>query len=485
MPTRAFPGDDFHTAEQTGKDLAYLQRLLEEIHPNLYEYRSRRELQRIWREIQGSVSGPQERWQVINLVQRMLASVCDEHTKVHLGAEFKKISTSEAIYLGHNLVSTKSRLYLDDEESGYRGRDLAEIGGRTSAEIRNFLEGIVSTDGCIRDGTVFTRQHDDAIALHLSQFLGHPTQYDFRFQKPDNTVVMPGMRRRKLFARSNKNDFRQRASQLKPVGIGWTALDYLRTDLKNGFGIAAGQSADRAYAYIYMQGFEDSSLQTDELYRIMRKLIHDKPKHVILDLTDSPGGYIPQAQRLVSYFLPRSHKIYSSYYRKSLAYVPDDTYSLLEGVNAKLRKTDLKNFQKNARRQKGRYVFKLLPKSLGNPDYKGKLTILVSPKTKSAAILAAIALQRERKTAVVGFRGEGVLGSSCFRADGIVTLPVTRVKLRIAESCYDRFAARPSGTDHLTIDYPIDPLAQPFRKMNQTILKAGVEQVLRQTPKAD
>jgi len=236
-------------------------------------------------------------------------------------------------------------------------------------------------------------------------------------------------------------------------------------------------SQDDRFSYIYMTDFSDEKKLQKHIDRTMRQIIKRNPEHVILDLTESPGGHIKTASQLLSYFLPRSHQIAQRVRRKTFRVSTEDSYEWLKPGYKKLATRQANQF-KRARNRGGQRMLRVRRTSFGNPSYKGKLAVLISPQTHSAATMAALILKTQRNATIVGYQNGGSIKTSCFAALGTHRLPNTQLKVRIPETCYDRSIKRNAKEGRLVPDIRVDALQTSTKLLLPRIVEAAVDHVL-------
>ena len=194
---------------------------------------------------------------------------------------------------------------------------------------------------------------------------------------------------------------------------------------------------------------------------------------MILDLSENPGGQTKEASRLLSYFLPKSHQIAKKVYRKSRVQA-DKSFLPFSSKRMKQHKKNVREFRK-VRRKRGRYTLNVRRRSFGHPSYKGKLTVLVSPLTHSAATMVALTLKQQRKATVIGYPGGGSTTTSCFAAAGTYALPISKIEVIIPETCFLRSRSGRDRSKRLVPDIEVSPLARNSNMLLGRILRVAVK----------
>jgi C-terminal processing protease CtpA/Prc len=228
--------------------------------------------------------------------------------------------------------------------------------------------------------------------------------------------------------------------------------------------------------YIYSYSFSGNKGQKEKTNRLLRELIKSKPKHVILDLTDNPGGRLNLASHLLSYFLNTSHAPASTVRMRSRKADRIAGFNYHSEKDRKSHKKSIRPFR-SARKKRGQYTLGFRKGAFGNPDYKGNLTVLISPRTHSAATVVASVLKRKRQAKLIGYTNAGSTRTSCFAANGYYQLPNTKITVLIPDTCYDRRKNSRQNDAKLQPYIIIDPLGGDSSGLNSRILQAALEEI--------
>ncbi|MCP4185104.1 MAG: hypothetical protein GY761_17635 [Hyphomicrobiales bacterium] len=267
-----------------------------------------------------------------------------------------------------------------------------------------------------------------------------------------------------------------RQDVLEGANIQYTPPSHLYGNISVDLGISVFSNPDKTIYYIYSSSFRGGKLQMKRTNKLLRELIRDKPKHVILDLTDNPGGQLNVASHLLSYFLSKSHRI-ASYVRMR------NPISKMPPEFNFISKERQKNFVKKARNHrrvkkvKGQHKLRVIKRSFGNPDYNGNLVVLIGPQTHSAATAVASVLNRKRNAKLIGYVNVGSTRTSCFAPSGSYHLPNTKVSVSIPETCFDRPKNSKQNDDLLIPDIEVSPLGINSAYLNSKILEAALDEI--------
>ncbi|MEM8750461.1 MAG: S41 family peptidase [Pseudomonadota bacterium] len=474
------------SAEDVRSDLKHLRRLLLLAHPNLYAHKSQEKLSAEFSAIEARVKGGMKMGEAMLRVQQMLAAVCDEHTQIDLSETYDELDPKIFRIIGEPIISSPGLILFDHWNMKRSPTKLVALQGIPAADIDREMRATISADGCKSDSAILNQLEPLDTTLLLSFAIAQRSEYSATVRTRISTnpdVYGPPERR---------------AVRLRPIGeIRWerrnTAANYRHTPLEDiGFklpragvfntsdpknhGIMSATSEDGRYAYIHMGSFTKSADQTKTMNRVMRKIIRGNPKHVILDLTESPGGWIRSARRLLSYFLPRAHNTAKTLYKSSLKAPAADGFTPYSKERGNLQRTNARDFV-NGRYSNGNYVLKAARASFGNPHYRGKITVLVGPNTFSAATMVALALKKERGATIVGHLSGGDNHTTCYAAHGTYRLPATGIRVAIPETCYTRSSSNGKGSRRPVPDVKVDPFGQLSSQLKRAIIQAAANHI--------
>ncbi|MEL6948107.1 MAG: S41 family peptidase, partial [Pseudomonadota bacterium] len=252
-------------------------------------------------------------------------------------------------------------------------------------------------------------------------------------------------------------------------------------DLMNG--VATRQpmwtrfSNDGRTALVVVERLESSKRQVRIVNLLMRMLIERNPDDVILDLSRLPGGAVNEASRILSYFLRRSHRTARSYHRRSVSRAHLNKLNYKSPSRRANETSAIRQFRK-VRRRNGLYTLRSRSISFGNPSYKGRITVLVSPKTRSAATIMALILQQQANATVVGYQNGGDTETSCFAAPGVRRLPNTKILVNIPTLCYRRGSVKGKRGGPLKVDIEVAPETVGSGNFLPAIYNAAADHIL-------
>lgn len=472
------------TRKQVLEDAKATEVLLKKYHPNLYAHRTPKQLQSIWRNAKSQLPDNPNYLDAATLAQQMLAAVCDEHTLIKLSESWfsnnwiysdGKISG----FFPRNLVIVGDKLYLDDIQFVQKRWEIVSINQRNSGDIVNFLKSITSADGCQNSDVLFTHQIVNRLmtSILLTNFLSQGSTFETELKDAKtgatNTLSLQPVSLSVLRQRSRYRSIYGRSSPLKSVGIeaedrDWEfAFDIIRQAMVRS-------NSEKKIYYIYLASFSDLKTQAKFFDRQLRDLVKAGPDHVIVDLTDNPGGWTKSAQQFLSYFLRTSSKFQITTRFRIKNIVSDSNYVWHDKKIRKLHSEHVGQY-KRGRKQGRNYQLGVAPRSFGNKSYRGKLTVLVSPKTGSAATTVATILKRKAGAKIVGDIGDASMKTTCSSSPGAHVLPNSKAGIMVPLYCGDRHPGAKRKGNLLKPDVHVDIATQNSRMTNAVILKAAID----------
>lgn len=471
------------TRKQVLADAKTTEALLKKYHSNLYAHRTPKQLQSLWRKAKSQLPDKPNYLDAATLAQQMLAAVCDEHTLVTLSDSWV---SSNWVYgngeisgfFPRNLVIVGTKLYLDDIQFVKKRWEIVSINERNSGEIINFLKSITSADGCQNSDVLFTHQVVGRLitSVLLTNFLGQGSIFKAELKDAKtgatNTLSLQPVSLSVLRQRSRYRSIYGRSSPLKSIGIeakdrDWEfAFDIIRQAM-------VLSNLEKSIFYIFVPSFDGAKAQVKYFDDQLRDLVKENPDHVIVDLTNNPGGWSNNAQQFLSYFLRTSSRTRMTIRSRVRNNISDANYIWHDKKHREWYSGHVGQYKRAPKR--GRYYqLNVTPRSFGNKSYKGKLTVLMSPKTGSAATTVATILMRKAGAKIVGDIGDASMKSTCSSSPGAHLLPNSKAGIMVPLVCGDRHPAARRKGNLLKPDVRVDIATQNSRMTNAAILTAAI-----------
>ncbi|MEM1045315.1 MAG: S41 family peptidase [Pseudomonadota bacterium] len=467
------------TREQVLQDAKVTEEILKKYHPNLNAHRTQAQIEAIWDEAKARLPDSPNVLDAATLIQQMLAAVCDEHTGITSDQKWLSDQAQVEGLFPIGLVLLDDKLYLDDAMFNLRLREVININGRESREIIKLIRSIVSEDGCQNSNVLFTRHRNSQVLLSaiLTNYFGNTSEFKIRYREKatgdTNTLGLRQVNMAEVERRAKYRGLDGRATPLKSVGIKARDRDWGIT-VENPMQAMVRSDDRKSIYYVYVPSFTGGRAQADFFDRQIRDLVRANPDHVIVDLTDNPGGSFNNAQRFLSYFLTTSSRPWTVTRSRIDRNISEKNFKWRGKQRRKQVSGRLEKFR-NGQRRGNQFQLDVTSRSFGNNSYKGDLTVLVNPRTSSAATMVATILKRKAGAKIVGAVSDVSMETSCNSAPGEHLLPNSGAPIAVPIVCGDRHPEAKSKGSLLQLDVPVDITTHNSSMTNVLILRAAID----------
>ncbi|MEM1317673.1 MAG: S41 family peptidase [Pseudomonadota bacterium] len=458
-------------------DLKETAAILQRVHPNLTAHRSRSDLDTRFSSIRNSVGEQSTFFEAAAHIQKMLASVCDGHTGITGRYLTTKIQPSMLGLMQDILIARNGKLTLFD---GRIVEQLNEIDGKDALQA---LLSLNPWDGCAK-GDFFAPLYVSPLPEFLfSHWVGLDPAHQAKLRRRDDDSAVD-KRLRGTFAttffntrmRRNRETITALPGMLQRNGMDfaskWTAqrAEWDQNKLLIAF------SQDNKTAYFRIEQFLETDEQRQAVADIMRKIIKKDPEHLILDLSGNPGGWIDATGHLMSFLLRRAHRPAVAVRMRDTKFDKRGKFTYLSKQRQRASRKSVRQFRR-VKPRNGTRLLRYTRRRYGNPSFNGRLTIMVGPRTFSAATMAVTTLRTVRRapTRVVGLAMGGSNHTSCFAASGYYTLPRTKLQIAVPSMCYDRQRGKRRPDDTLRVDVPVNPHRGSLYLLRNDLFKAAFD----------
>lgn len=431
------------TAAQATADVALLRRAMETIHPGLYRYRTRAEVDASFRALAASAARPTTDLALWRAVAEMVAGIHCDHSKAESSQAIERWRDRHATMLPFRFQMIEGRMIVvsNDGQPGAppRGAEIISLQGSPAPLALNALANAVSYDGSTDQAVPVKLSGDsDLTGDNLNEFWpayhGFPTRWAIGWK-------MPG-------------DGTSHTADLTPIDFArWTTLAWPGESYRNEFYRSMTWRLAGKAAYLRIDTFVNYRNPVDAtamLGGFFRTLRERGTQHLILDLRNNGGGSVDVSVALARYILPRPFLWSKPVRYRAIRYgdLPEHIDSW--GDRAALFEPPLENFRRTADGWWDR-----IPRP-DNPDdesaivqqpspdrFTGRLTLLGGPGNASGST-RTIAQFHEAGARLVGEdtggSAEGPTSGNVF----LLTLPNSGLRVRIASawnrSTVERFA---------------------------------------------
>ncbi len=478
--------------KQMSEELALTYKLLRTYQPNVYLYRSRKQLNKIYAEIKSDIGDTNDLVNAYTLIARMMGAICDQHTYID-----PRSSGAAVVGLKYVWVPDKQKFDFRNGELfaelrvGLGSHKLVEVDGIPSEKLSTILAQTMPKDGCLSHATQSIMMLAPHALLPFSSLTGDEDRYKATYFLSDLNEVWPTRAVRERLPQvlrdarnSNHSINEQRENVLREFG--YEPYDFPENEENSRFRNARNPGdIEFRYSDISNSGYlrlgELPDFDQTELYihQIFKSIIQLNPSSLVLDLTQSPGGNIKTASLITAYLMHKSHRLASHIKVRTLSTIWPKNFRLEEKNYVQKRKRLFRHLKKVGRRN-GVYKTSLSRISFGLPHYKGRLFILVGPDTASAATLVAKYLQRERSAIVMGTASLASARNFCSLAPGNFELPFSKFDLKIPHICFENDKTPSKNNGRIIPDVEIDGYPSGLVYRTIAIYREGLKEVTLQ-----
>jgi len=410
------------TVQELRSDLLYLKGLLEKVHPDLYMYISKPDLDHVFDSLHESISGPLSGREFFDRIATLHSRIGDGHTMFLPDQTMMDRSSKSGAYLPFyfSLVQGKIqvRLNCSSDTSIPEGAELISLNGVGSSEL---LEHLMTRQ--IRDGVNQTYP-----AWILSNYF--KDYYGFSYGYPGSFAlgIRSGNEERLAVVRALSRDsirfYRQlRHPELAVADAGRASIG-LVVDSVSGIVTLTIRNFD-ASKWRADQGRPVERLLEDLFARIRQSGV----SQMILDLRDNQGGQFGPGRRLLPYLL-----------NTDLSFLPGTPEASV-----------------------------LKP---AEDAFKGKLYVLINGGSFSITGIVCAYLQ---ETGRAVFIGEETAGNRIVLCGSPVskTLAVTGIQVEVSTRKYVIVPGRNTGHGTLP-DHPVDPSFQDILQKRDAVMEYAI-----------
>ena len=185
----ALKQDRILSSNELRQDLLFLKNKLETLHPNLYLYSSKTELDELYDSLSNSIVQPMTDLEFYKHIAVLSSTIKDGHTNFLPGKETMSYHDSYSKFLPYKLIVYENKLYVDRvltyENSVLRGSEIISINNISSKEIISELKKRLVRDG--NNQTYPSWILSNYFRNYYSFSYGHPTDFKIEYLQRDAT----------------------------------------------------------------------------------------------------------------------------------------------------------------------------------------------------------------------------------------------------------------------------------------------------------
>jgi C-terminal processing protease CtpA/Prc len=183
LPAVFDPAHKF-SQQELRQDFAALRQVLEESHPGLYRYTSKKEMDADFERALQSIQGAMDEREFYGVVTGLLSQIKDGHTQAYLPPDFRKFldSSAKRIPLRVRMLDRKLYVLASMDNRVPPGSELLSIQGMPVPQIMEAMFKHLSGDGDIL--TYKAAAIGDNFGLYYNLFLGQPKMFKVEYRAP-------------------------------------------------------------------------------------------------------------------------------------------------------------------------------------------------------------------------------------------------------------------------------------------------------------
>lgn len=424
--------DPMLTPVQAASDVALLRRALETIHPGLYRYVPKREMDAAFARLEAQARAPIATLALHREIARLLASIHCDHSKPELPEAIERWRQTNASHLPFRFRLIEGRMIV---LSGAlpTGAEVTAINGKPVPQILNAVAPLVAYDGDT-DQAVSVKIADDSdlggsdLEEYWPGLFGAADQWTISWKRPGDASLQTSQ-----LAPIN---FVQRQQLETPDGA-------YRNEFYNGitWRLAGRQARLKIDTFV---NYRSPVAPTPFLGGFFKAMKAAGTEHLILDLRNNGGGSNDVTTALARYLLPTPFTLTRSIRAKTIRFgdlpkhievwgdrdavfnPPERTYratgdGLLERIPTGSDESDDDDS-----------TIQHLPLPDG-PRFTGRVTVLTGPQNGSGATMTIAWLKDMRDVTLVGEdtsgSAEGPTAGNIFN----LVLPESHIRVRVPQ----------------------------------------------------
>ena len=449
------------------RDVALLRRALETVHPGLYRYTTKREVDAAFGRLEAATRRPITDLALHREIALLLATIHCDHTKPEMSEALTRFREAHATHLPLRFQLIEGRMIVvsnDGQPGGPpRGSEILAINGRSVPSLLLTMAPAVAYDGTT-DQAIAAKLADDSDLMgddfneYYPAFFGFPEQWQILWKAIG--AATPTL------------------ATLQPIGFAaWQDLEspgaQYRSDFYNSITWRMSGKAARLKIDTFVN-YRSPVQATAFLGGFFQAMQDAGTDHLILDLRNNGGGSEDVSVALGRYLIPKPFLWSKPIRYKAVRYGDLDQYFETWGDREARFNPPLAAFTKTADGW-----FERIP-VLQGPDlsdsdstsiqqpvadgaFNGRLTILSGPRNGSGAT-RTIAQLKEKVGAVV--IGEDSAGSAEGPTSGsifLLGLPASGLKVRIPEAWNRTSVQRWAPGKGVAVDSLVLPTLSDFQ----------------------
>jgi C-terminal processing protease CtpA/Prc len=429
-------------------DLTYKK--LQQLHPNLYWYISKKDLDYKFDSLKMTIRKPMKSLDFYKKLSPVVAAVRQGHTFVFPATKLMTKKETKALlkkgtgpfsqfdfdYFNNKLYVINNKSY---DKSIKPGTEIVEVNGTKPKDLIQEYNEFYSSDGY--NTTLKTRSSGKRFSSFFTSQNGIKDSLKFNFKFNDSLKVITIRRHKedttKHVKKSQKrltaiDRIKSRAIKKKKKVNGYNS------DLKNYNRNLHFTEKDSSVAIMKIRGFRNGDFRT--FYKeSFSKIEKYKSNTFVLDLRDNGGGRLTEIANLYSYlsdstfvFLDKSEVVSKSSLFEG-AYFNGGSFGVkaIKTIFSPLLYTYLLLTVHRDKSGKNIYATQTKPHKVNKNSFKGKIYVLINGMSFSASSIISSNLKGSKRATFVGEETGGAYNGTVAGFMPLVKLPNSGLKIRI------------------------------------------------------
>ncbi|MEL6556892.1 MAG: S41 family peptidase [Bacteroidota bacterium] len=397
------------------QDYRIFEESLKEFHPGLYWYKSQAEMQVIFEETGKTLNQPHTEKEFVGKLAAIISKIGCGHTDVSLSEETEKSKLLKFLPLKLKFSDGKAFFIKSYQEKALPikpGNEVLAINDIPMDSLINLCLEILVSDGFSNSGKYHSL---DSYFWYI---------YGYYFKMPDLHTI-------------EFKDENQSRQQFEITGMDKDAISKAYNDYKNAEkdNITFRYMEDNQTAVLKIKAFfnwENNGRKynfSKQLKQVFEKIDSSQTKNLILDLRDNGGGRAPLG--LFSFLYDSSFTFF-----KQMEFTVQKQSEYAQYCDPKLSKLWISGMSKKSKKlNDSTFLLKnepmLKPYKFANPQFRGRLFVLINGGTFSAASDVAAMIKSHELATFVGVETEGGYYGNTSMETATVKLPNTKVRVSI------------------------------------------------------
>lgn len=467
--TPLFAQNKVFTKAQVLEDLKVFKSVMEEIHPGLYFYRSKNEIDQYFKQIEKGVQSQNNELDFYRSIIRFISKIGCGHIWADPADSLDQVLWKKTKQLPLQIRLLKNKMYClknysSPNKSLKPGNEILKINGYSVNTLVKQMMPYTVGDGTIVSGRL--KLIESLFSFFYGLIYGQTNYFTIDFvnaQGVKTTTTLPGL----LVTELKK--VKQKEKKLKNVDLGNLSLKLYPS---------------QQTAYLKIKGFfnwekgKQEISFAKELTQTFKKINKAQAKYLILDLRNNGGGEGKLGLQTLQYLMSKPFIQFKQAFVKTIQPKSRPYTDMTDDLLKELAEVTKK---KNNHHYVLTNTVSDKPVKLLLPSFGGKLYVLTDGNTFSTAADVAAILFAQRKATFVGTEMGGSYYGNSSDFFVFATLPHSKIKVRIPLVGFENNVTKsfPNGRGVIP-QYLVEPDIKDLITENDVVLTFTLDLIRKQ-----